>query len=127
MKVTEIWRYPVKTMAGEKLVMRVIDGHSPLQTLDRLGYDPETLDRLQRSLARPAVHHRGSADQHVARDESHGLRLSGAIVLAELARKAVDCRRFGPDSFHIIAPRKGFSAGIMPSRLKVRKLGLWQR
>src|SRR5439155_18040675 len=43
----------VPTMAGEKLVMRVIDGHSPLQSLDRLGYDPETLDRLQRSLARP--------------------------------------------------------------------------
>ena len=43
----------VPTIAGEKLVMRVIDGHSPLQTLDRLGYDPETLDRLQRSLARP--------------------------------------------------------------------------
>ena len=41
------------TVDGEKLVMRVIDSHSPLQTLDRLGYDPETLARLERALSRP--------------------------------------------------------------------------
>ena len=41
------------TVDGEKLVMRVIDSHSPLQTLDRLGYDPDTLVRLERALARP--------------------------------------------------------------------------
>lgn len=41
------------TVDGEKLVMRVIDSHSPLQTLDHLGYDAETLTRLERALARP--------------------------------------------------------------------------
>ena len=38
---------------GEKIVMRVIDSYSPLQTLDRLFYDDETLARLSQSLARP--------------------------------------------------------------------------
>ena len=37
------------TVDGEKLVMRVIDSHSPLQTLDRLGYDDETLARFERA------------------------------------------------------------------------------
>jgi type IV pilus assembly protein PilB len=41
------------TLDGEKLVMRVIDSHSPLQSLDRLGYDEETVTRLKRSLSRP--------------------------------------------------------------------------
>ena len=41
------------TVDGEKLVMRVIDSHSPLQTLDCLGYDEETLTRLKRALLRP--------------------------------------------------------------------------
>jgi type IV pilus assembly protein PilB len=41
------------TVDGEKLVMRVIDSHSPLQTLDRLGYDADTLGRFVRALARP--------------------------------------------------------------------------
>ena len=41
------------TLDGEKLVMRVIDSHSPLQTLERLGYDDETLARFERALARP--------------------------------------------------------------------------
>lgn len=41
------------TVDGEKLVMRVIDSHSPLQTLDRLGYDNETRARFERALARP--------------------------------------------------------------------------
>jgi type IV pilus assembly protein PilB len=41
------------TVDGEKLVMRVIDTHSPLQTLDRLGYDDETRTRFERALARP--------------------------------------------------------------------------
>jgi type IV pilus assembly protein PilB len=41
------------TVDGEKLVMRVIDSHSPLQTLDHLGYDPQTLARLEHALSRP--------------------------------------------------------------------------
>src|SRR5260221_169593 len=41
------------TVQGEKIVMRVIDSYSPLQTLDRLLYDDETLARLTQSLARP--------------------------------------------------------------------------
>src|SRR5262249_26228854 len=39
------------TVDGEKIVMRVIDRISPLQTLERLGYDEETLTRLQRALS----------------------------------------------------------------------------
>ena len=38
---------------GEKLVMRVIDSHSPLLPLDRLGYEPDMLERLERALSRP--------------------------------------------------------------------------
>jgi type II secretory ATPase GspE/PulE/Tfp pilus assembly ATPase PilB-like protein len=38
---------------GEKIVMRVIDSFSPLQTLDRLLYDDKTLERFRESLARP--------------------------------------------------------------------------
>jgi type IV pilus assembly protein PilB len=41
------------TVQGEKIVMRVIDSHSPLQSLDRLSYDDETLARLCQSLSRP--------------------------------------------------------------------------
>jgi type IV pilus assembly protein PilB len=41
------------TVQGEKIVMRVIDSYSPLQTLDRLGYDEPTLTRFRQSLARP--------------------------------------------------------------------------
>jgi len=41
------------TVDGEKLVMRVIDSFSPLQAIDKLGYDDDTLARLRRSLARP--------------------------------------------------------------------------
>ena len=41
------------TVDGEKLVLRVIDSFSPLQSIDNLGYDGETLARLRRSLARP--------------------------------------------------------------------------
>ena len=41
------------TVDGEKIVMRVIDSHSPLQSLDRLGYDDDTLARFEKSLARP--------------------------------------------------------------------------
>jgi len=41
------------TVAGEKLVMRVIDSQSPLQSIDKLGYDDDTLARLRHSLARP--------------------------------------------------------------------------
>ena len=40
------------TLGGEKIVMRVIDAHSQLQSLDRLGYDEQTLADLRRSLAR---------------------------------------------------------------------------
>jgi type IV pilus assembly protein PilB len=38
---------------GEKIVMRVIDSYSPLQSLDRLLYDEATLARFRESLARP--------------------------------------------------------------------------
>lgn len=41
------------TIDGEKIVMRVIDSVSPLQSLDRLGYDADTITRLKRSLAKP--------------------------------------------------------------------------
>jgi type IV pilus assembly protein PilB len=41
------------TVHGEKIVMRIVDGTSELQTLDRLGYDPPTSDRLRRVLKRP--------------------------------------------------------------------------
>jgi type IV pilus assembly protein PilB len=41
------------TIDGEKLVMRVIDSESPLQALDRLGYDADTFDRFERALAKP--------------------------------------------------------------------------
>jgi type IV pilus assembly protein PilB len=41
------------TVDGEKIVMRVIDSHSPLQTIEKLGYDEETLGRFQRALERP--------------------------------------------------------------------------
>ena len=41
------------TVDGEKIVMRVIDSYSPLQSLDRLGYDDDTLARFEKSLARP--------------------------------------------------------------------------
>ena len=41
------------TLDGEKIVMRVIDSHSPLQSLDRLGYDQETQARFERALSRP--------------------------------------------------------------------------
>jgi type IV pilus assembly protein PilB len=41
------------TVDGEKLVMRIIDSQSPLQSLDKLGYDAETLARLERALSRP--------------------------------------------------------------------------
>src|SRR5436190_23903965 len=41
------------TVQGEKIVMRVIDSCSPMQTLDRLAYDDDTMDRLRLSLARP--------------------------------------------------------------------------
>ena len=41
------------TVQGEKIVMRVIDSCSPMQSLDRLAYDEDTMARLRRSLARP--------------------------------------------------------------------------
>jgi type IV pilus assembly protein PilB len=41
------------TVDGEKMVLRVIDGMSPLQSLERLGYDDETLNRLRTALSRP--------------------------------------------------------------------------
>jgi type II secretory ATPase GspE/PulE/Tfp pilus assembly ATPase PilB-like protein len=41
------------TVDGEKMVLRVIDSVSPLQSLDRMGYDADTLGRLTRALARP--------------------------------------------------------------------------
>jgi type IV pilus assembly protein PilB len=41
------------TIDGEKIEMRVIDSHSRLQSLDRLGYDDQTMTRLRKSLTRP--------------------------------------------------------------------------
>jgi type IV pilus assembly protein PilB len=41
------------TVQGEKIVMRVIDSSSALQSLDSLLYDEETLARLRVSLAKP--------------------------------------------------------------------------
>jgi type IV pilus assembly protein PilB len=41
------------TVDGEKLVMRVIDSGTPLQSLAQLGYDADTLQRLEEALARP--------------------------------------------------------------------------
>ncbi len=41
------------TIDGEKMVLRVIDSVSPLQTLQRLGYDHATLTRFERALTRP--------------------------------------------------------------------------
>jgi type IV pilus assembly protein PilB len=41
------------TVQGEKIVMRVIDSCSPMQSLDRLAYDDDTMERLRQSLARP--------------------------------------------------------------------------
>jgi type IV pilus assembly protein PilB len=41
------------TVTGEKIVMRVIDSRSELQSLDALGYDEALVVRLRRSLARP--------------------------------------------------------------------------
>jgi type IV pilus assembly protein PilB len=41
------------TVQGEKLVMRVIDSCSPMQSLNRLAYDDETMERLRQSLSRP--------------------------------------------------------------------------
>jgi type II secretory ATPase GspE/PulE/Tfp pilus assembly ATPase PilB-like protein/ActR/RegA family two-component response regulator len=41
------------TIDGEKLVLRVMDSQSPLRTIDELGYDAETVQRLHGALARP--------------------------------------------------------------------------
>lgn len=41
------------TLTGEKIVLRVIDSHSPLQSLDRLGYEPDLLARLRKAITRP--------------------------------------------------------------------------
>jgi type II secretory ATPase GspE/PulE/Tfp pilus assembly ATPase PilB-like protein/ActR/RegA family two-component response regulator len=50
---TDVRFSTLPTVDGEKIVMRVIDSHSPLQSLESLGYDEETLTRLRRALARP--------------------------------------------------------------------------
>lgn len=52
-RVIDVRLSSLPTVDGEKLVMRIIDSQSPLQTLDRLGYDEDTVARLRRSLARP--------------------------------------------------------------------------
>ena len=41
------------TVHGEKLVMRLVDGTSELKTIESLGYDAATVERLRRSLRRP--------------------------------------------------------------------------
>jgi len=50
---TDVRLSTLPTSTGEKIVMRVIDSHSPLQSLEALGYDEDTLVRLQRALTRP--------------------------------------------------------------------------
>jgi type IV pilus assembly protein PilB len=40
------------TINGEKIVLRVIDSLSPLQTISRLGYDDDTVKRLKQALGR---------------------------------------------------------------------------
>ena len=52
-RVIDVRLSTLPAVQGEKIVMRVIDSHSPLQSLDRLQYDDETLARLTQSLARP--------------------------------------------------------------------------
>jgi type II secretory ATPase GspE/PulE/Tfp pilus assembly ATPase PilB-like protein len=41
------------TVDGEKIVMRVIDSYSPLQSIERLGYDDDTLARFQKAWPGP--------------------------------------------------------------------------
>ncbi|HEY3382052.1 MAG TPA: type II/IV secretion system protein [Vicinamibacterales bacterium] len=41
------------TVHGEKIVMRIVDGTSELQSIDNLGYDAATSERLKRALKRP--------------------------------------------------------------------------
>jgi type IV pilus assembly protein PilB len=41
------------TVHGEKIVMRIVDGTSSLKSLEHLGYDAETAQRLRRVLKRP--------------------------------------------------------------------------
>ena len=43
----------VPTVAGEKIVMRVIDSRSEFRSLDQLWYSPDILARLRQSLNRP--------------------------------------------------------------------------
>lgn len=43
----------VPTVTGEKVVMRVIDSRSELQTLDKLGYPDEVVTQLRQALSRP--------------------------------------------------------------------------
>jgi len=52
-RVIDVRLSTLPTVDGEKIVMRIIDSQSPLQGLDRLGYDENTLARLRRSLDRP--------------------------------------------------------------------------
>ena len=52
-RATEVRLSTLPTVDGEKIVMRVIDSHSRLQSLESLGYDTDTLARLLRALARP--------------------------------------------------------------------------
>ncbi len=43
----------IPTVDGEKIVMRVIDSANTPKALDQLGYDADTLARLERCLMRP--------------------------------------------------------------------------
>lgn len=50
---TDVRLSAMPTTDGEKIVMRVIDSHSPLQSLGALGYDDDTFVRFRHALARP--------------------------------------------------------------------------
>ena len=50
---TDVRLSTLPTADGEKLVMRVIDSHTPPLSLAGLGYDPDTLVRFERALSRP--------------------------------------------------------------------------
>jgi type IV pilus assembly protein PilB len=51
-KIVHVRLSTLPTIDGEKIVMRVIDSHSPLQALEQLGYSEEMMARLRKSLTR---------------------------------------------------------------------------
>ena len=63
MRITEIWRYPVKTMAGEKL-QRVVMGPLGIEG-DRVLHVEDASGRVITSRSHPRfLGHKGSLDAH---------------------------------------------------------------